>query len=85
MAWKDISSYSRNTVDRSPRTLQLEVEPFMLVVTRHIHADPDQWVFRWHGTLDFHVLKSKDLEAAKAEAIGLVRKTLESALKKLPC
>lgn len=70
--WKDISSYSRGDRDRTPHSWECKVAGIRLVVTRHIHHDPSDWLVRC-GILPERVLKSKDIDDAKAEALAMLR------------
>ena len=50
-------------------------------VTRHIDHAHDAWVLRAHDIgIDLRELKSTDLEAAKQEALHIVRLKLQSML-----
>ena len=69
MHWKDISSHSKSSKDRTPKTWQTSIAGIRLVITRHRDYDPDDWIVRSHPELlDSELLESKDVDAAKAEA-----------------
>lgn len=72
ITWKDISSHSQNEKDRTPKTWECRAGVFRLIVTRHIHYKPDQWVARCDGVFDGLALTSKDIEMAKSEAIHVL-------------
>lgn len=81
--WKDISTYSRSDTDRTPRTWQCHAGGLNIAVTRHIHY-PGDWLLQCVPWFDNYVLKSKDIDAAKAEALALVRRQVEIVLNDLP-
>lgn len=68
--WK--SEYSRET----PRTWEMLLGrrsgSIRIVVTRHIHYSPDDWVLACEPWFTSYVLKSKEIEDAKREAIERV-------------
>lgn len=74
--WKDASSWSRGEDRTEPKTvaLQLPVGP-RLVVTRHIHF-PGKWVASAGDLMTQRELAADALDAAKREAITLLREKL---------
>lgn len=46
MEWKDISSFSQGQKDRTPTTFEAKFGKLRLVVTRHIHHEPTDWLIR---------------------------------------
>ncbi len=71
--------------ERIPKTYMAEVFGTRLVISRSIHLLPDQWHCCCYGMLGIpeHVLKSKDLEEAKKEAINYFKNYVEVFLEKL--
>ena len=70
LVWKDTSSYSRDDKDRTPNSFDMYIHNLRISVHRHIHHPPDVWLVSiTPGSLS-HELKSKDIEAAKAEALN---------------
>ena len=71
--WNDITSYSRNNKERVPQTWELKRDSLRIRVSRHINYEPDQWLLscREFG-IDNHLLKSKNIEEAKNEALVLL-------------
>lgn len=83
--WKDESSFSQGTVDRTPTTWALDTGMYVkLCVTRHICHAPDAWVLVCHDLNINSELKSKGIDEAKAEAIRFVTARLTAMLKSLP-
>lgn len=74
--WKDVSSWARSdtaAVRAVPNSWLLEVADMCIRVHRHIHHPPDVWLAScYEVSVDSRPLKSKDIDAAKAEAIGVV-------------
>jgi len=68
ITFKDVTSYSRGDVDLIPRTWEAMIAGVRLVVTRHIYFERDEWIAR--SCLE--LLTSKDVEAAKREAVELL-------------
>lgn len=82
--FKDTTSYSRDEKDRTPRTWQAHIGKFSITVTRHINYDPDVWIAMTSpDILDKKVLKSKDIEDAKKEAIDLFREGCQKIIEAL--
>jgi hypothetical protein len=78
--WKDISSYSRSDDKSEVKSVELIAGRIRLAVTRHIH-NPG----KWHLNCDalrytYRELESDELEAAKAEALTIVKADLADAL-----
>jgi len=81
MKWNDISSYSKNDQDSTPKTWESRFGGLNVVVTRHRHCAPDEWVLTcvpWFNTYGF--AKGQPADEAKAIAARLVREKLEQAL-----
>lgn len=83
MNWKDISSRSQGDKDRSPRTVQLEVGGLRIVVTRHVHHAPDDWVLNCEPWFRERKVGDGSLEDAKETALYLVRDRLADAVASL--
>ncbi len=83
--WKDESSWSRNDVERTPKTWCFATEGLRIIVTRHRDYAPTDWVLRVHpsGIVGEQVLPV-DINDAKARALKIVREALERALEELP-
>lgn len=80
MQWKDISTYKRGDKTREIRTVQLEVASGLrLVVTRHIHYAPDEWVLNCEPWFSNFVVGNGTLAEAKEAAVHLVRERLAMA------
>ena len=75
MNWKNTSSYSRNDKDRTPHTWSLEpISTLRIIVTRHVHFQPIDWVLQCEAVrLDNYLLRSKEIEDAKREAVAIVK------------
>jgi len=76
MKWNDVTSFSRNDVDRTPKSWLLTLASgIRLVVTRHIDY-PGKWVIRCDPYIDIQVLnklrRSDDIDKAKEEAIKMI-------------
>lgn len=77
--WKDVTSYGGGTGPKVPTTWELISGHLRVVVTRHIHYDPEAWVLRCPAVgIDLQELKEPDLEDAQREAIRLVYVRIEN-------
>lgn len=66
--------------ERTPRTVATDIMPWLTIqVTRH-YRHPGLWVAQAPPILETYVLRSTELEDAKAEAIELVHADIEIAL-----
>lgn len=79
MNWEDTTSYTQSDKERIPRIWQLRIGKMRLVVHRHLHHDPDQWLMTVHGdiNIDNRPLLQKDLDKAKREALAALHNTLD--------
>lgn len=76
--WHDLSSWSRGDVDRTPKTWQVRVGLFRLIVTRRHGLEG--WFIEFADQFNYRKLNNIEIEKAKEEAIVLVRDVLSSAL-----
>lgn len=71
LAWRDVSSFSREEKDRTPESFSLELNHCEIGVHRHIYY-PGAWLAHcWELNVKDKVLKSVEIEQAKKEAIKL--------------
>jgi hypothetical protein len=77
--WKDETSYSREG-SREPNCWAAKFGRFTLKVHRHIHYQPDDWLASCDNVFSQFLLKSKEIEQVKHEAIVKLRVVLEVAL-----
>jgi hypothetical protein len=71
--WKDATSYSQSDKERVPQTWELRLNTLRVIITRHIWFKPDEWVLSCPELgVDQHMLRSKDLEKAKDEALHFI-------------
>lgn len=54
---------------------------FHLIVHRHIHYEPDQWLASCPGVFENNALASPDIEQAKCQAVAKLQVVLEAAIK----
>lgn len=80
MQWKDISSHSQRDIDRTPKTFALNVAGLKLVVTRHIHHAPTDWVLKCAPWFEQKVISNGSADDAKNAALSAVRSKLAAAL-----
>ena len=79
MEWKDITSYSRGQVDRTPTTFSAQCGPMRLVVTSgHIHY-PGRWVAHCFPIFENKVLNVDSRVAAQVECASLARQWVQAA------
>lgn len=83
LVWKDISSFSQSDKVRAVNSVEADAGVFRLRVHRHIYYNPDDWLLSVGGLVDKRLLKSKDLEEAKAEAVEYIRKLMTNVLEAL--
>lgn len=81
--WEDISSYSKSEIERPIKSLRLKVGYFYIILHRHVHYEKDDWLVNFSNVLNDRLLKNKDLELAKDEAIRLVKQIIDAANKDL--
>jgi hypothetical protein len=81
LEWRDISSFSREDKDRTPRAFELRTESMRVAVHRHMYY-PGRWMLSVYGTLEVQMrpLEAEDIEDAKAEALAYVRRRLGDLL-----
>lgn len=83
MAWKDVTSYSRDDKERKPTTFEAKEGALRIVITcGHIHYRP-QWVMHCHAlSIDTYPLKKgATKEQAEDESLALVHERLEDLAK----
>jgi hypothetical protein len=82
MKWEEDKDYRTGKV----RGTEARVGPLRIVVHHYIGYPPERWFVSAHGLrdIDRRELQARDLDAAKAEAIEVVRRWLTSALAALP-
>jgi len=80
--WKDVSSYSRGDREKGipPSSYELEVGNLKLVVTRHVHYDPTDWVLRMEGVFEKTLTGNITAGFAKANCLMLARRYLREAM-----
>jgi hypothetical protein len=86
--WEDVTSFSKNDKDRTPKTwLMTLASGTRMVVTRHIDY-PGKWIIRCDPYIDMQVLRSDDIDKAKEEAIKMiwmyVKSDMDALSKMLP-
>lgn len=82
LVWKDNTSYARGDKERVPRVWHLEKGGLAISVHRYVGCH-DQWFVTCEPFFNVRPLQAKEVEAAKNEALALVRvrvKELASAL-----
>lgn len=84
MNWKDTSSFSQGDKVRTPTTFTLLASGLKVVVTRHIHAEPDEWLLCCEPWFHGVVVSKGSADEAKAVALKAVRKKLLETLAALP-
>ena len=81
MKWQNESSFSQAEKDRTPRYWVAKAGCFKLAVHRHIHYPPTTWLLSCDGVrLECWELSATDIDAAKREAIEIVRGKLTEAI-----
>lgn len=71
--WEDVTSRRRDDRTQETRTVRYVTRAGTVTVTRHLDHGPDVWCLIAHDAgIPRRELKSKDLEAAKKEALTLV-------------
>lgn len=81
--WVDVTSFSQNCKDRTPRTWRAKFGRFDLVVTRHRDYEPDEWVCRCYGLWETKKLASKNLLEAACQAKAMLQVELETAISEI--
>ena len=84
MTWKDVSSYSRDEKDRTPKSWQWKANGTHLVVTHHIHY-PGEWVMTFEPFIRMKVIGKigDDIEEIKKDALEEARFSAETLLRHL--
>lgn len=81
MKWKDETSYSRGDLQQVPRTWVATVGEIDVIVTRKIHLSG--WYLHSRALrIDMYGLNEDGLEAAKREALSVVRLCLVERVRK---
>ena len=78
--WKDETSFSKSDKDHTPRTWCAKFGGFSLILTRHIHYTPDEWVASCCGVFENKVMASKEVYDAAAEAVATLQFKLKAAI-----
>lgn len=78
--WRDVTSFSQNAKDRTPRTWNAKFGAFNLVLTRHMDYAPDQWTAYCHGVFPQRAMASKDVGEAACQAKAMLQVELETAI-----
>lgn len=80
--WRDVTSYSRGERERKvpPSSFELEVGKLKLVVTRHIHHDPTDWVMRMEGVFEAVLRGDKPAEFAQQSCLLLALNHLQTSM-----
>ena len=83
--WKDVTSYSGGRRgNQEPQSWSLQLPWIILIVTRHVDYEPDQWLLNCHQLgLKMEEMRSKDIEAAKKEAVAFCTERRREYLKSL--
>jgi hypothetical protein len=86
-AWRDIERGSIGTKEVEITSAEVRIDGFALIlVHRHIHYSPDQWLLTCHPFFDKFELDSKPLNLAKKEAlkrVHIIVRDADTALKEL--
>lgn len=79
MIWRDITSFSRDEKDRTPRTFQADVLGTRLIVTRHIDY-PGKWCVVSHGDVSMTItpLVAESADGAKLAARNRMIRMIEA-------
>ena len=81
MKWEIERSCSQSGKDRTPKCWVANAGIFKLTVHRHIHYPPTAWLLSCDDVqLKCRELSATDIDAAKQEAIEIVRKRLIEAI-----
>jgi len=78
--WHDVSSFSQDAKDRTPRTWHAQFGRFKMTLTRHIYHAPDAWVSTCEGVFDRREMASKDVREAACQAKAMLQVELETAI-----
>lgn len=81
--WKDITSFSQGTTDRTPRTWRAQFGVFDLVLTRHTHYAADAWLASCPGVFSDRKMDSREVYDAAAQAVAILQSKLENTLKEI--
>lgn len=78
--WEDTTSYSRGG-DRTPRSWTTYVGSFRITIHRHIDYEPDVWLVSTVPDVLYKMpLASKNVEAAKVQAVAMLQSELQDAI-----
>lgn len=81
MTWVDTTAYRQGEPSRIPRTWTLQLTDLRIVVTRHRDYAAETWVMLAYPVLGApRELKSGEIDAAKSEALEIVRHWLRRSL-----
>lgn len=76
MQWMDTTSYSRGEKNRVPRVWRVDLGKVDITVHRHIDY-PDAWMLKCNYLGLNRELSSKEVEAAKHEAVTSVKSEID--------
>ncbi len=77
--WKDITMYSRNEIERTPRTYELKLGMLQVIVTRHVSLLSTDWRIEPGFGPAFVLSGNKTADEAKVRAQQLVMARLADA------
>jgi hypothetical protein len=84
LEWKDKSSYSRDDKERNPNHWITQLDKVDVSIHRHIHYDKDKWLTSSrYLQIEKLVLKNKDVEVAKNEALTIAKEEITKKLNEL--
>jgi hypothetical protein len=81
--WVDVTSFSQNAKDRTPRTWRARFGKFDLVLIRHIGYAPDQWTAYCDGVFPQRAMASMDVREAACQAKAMLQAELETAISEI--
>lgn len=83
MHWKDTTSYSQREENRVPRSWSVDLGKVDVTIYRHIHYPSDVWLLKCNYLGLNRELVSQEVEAAKSEAVALVKVEIERKIVEL--
>jgi hypothetical protein len=76
--WKNVSNWSKSDLERTPKSWEMVLGRFHLIVTRKHHLTG--WFVDMGTLLNAWPLRSSEIEAAKKEALSLATNIFRDAL-----
>ena len=78
--WEDNTTYRQGEKDRTPRIWGAKTKYSRIIVHRHRDFPTDTWLLSYSSFIVLSVLKNKEIELSKSEAVQRVKNVLRGEI-----